>query len=352
MLETLKNRVGGIAKNAGYFAIGLGASAEEKIKEAAEIVTEKANKIQKPEIDVSKARDKTTKIKDVLEEKVKEQKKDALDEQLQETISKYNAEYAQFENNGSAILRQRERALDLLDNVENLVNSIANHPKRFDAEIEEIQIHKQKFKNVCEFAEQELAEAKKSAKRTGIGITSGIAVASLAPSAAMWIATTFGVASTGTAISALSGAAAESAALAWLGGGALAAGGGGMSAGTAFLALAGPIGWSIGGATLLASIVLFANKKIKLAKEKKDEIEAVLKNTEFIREVNVRVHALLEKTRQLREALDDQYDECVAFYGRNFMEIQHEGQIQLGTMVNNAKSLAATLGETSEGECR
>ena len=36
-------------------------------------------------------------------------------------------------------------------------------------------------------------------------------------------------------LSALSGAAANSAALAWLGGGALAAGGGGMSAGTAFL---------------------------------------------------------------------------------------------------------------------
>ena len=39
----------------------------------------------------------------------------------------------------------------------------------------------------------------------------------------MGVATTFGVASTGTAISALSGAAATNAALAWLGGGALAA---------------------------------------------------------------------------------------------------------------------------------
>ena len=61
----------------------------------------------------------------------------------------------------------------------------------------------------------------------------------------MGVATTFGVASTGTAISALSGAAANSAALAWLGGGALAAGGGGMSAGTAFLGLAGPVGWTM-----------------------------------------------------------------------------------------------------------
>ncbi|MGQ9483289.1 hypothetical protein [Chloroflexus sp.] len=46
---------------------------------------------------------------------------------------------------------------------------------------------------------------------------------------------TLGVASTGTAISTLSGAAATNATLAWLGGGALAAGGGGMALGTAVL---------------------------------------------------------------------------------------------------------------------
>lgn len=66
----------------------------------------------------------------------------------------------------------------------------------------------------------------------------------------MAIATTLGTASTGTAISALSGAAATNAALAWLGGGALATGGGGVAAGEAFLALAGPVGWAIGGTEL------------------------------------------------------------------------------------------------------
>lgn len=74
------------------------------------------------------------------------------------------------------------------------------------------------------------------------GVGAGVAVVALGPTAAMGIATTFGVASTGTAISTLSGAAATNAALAWLGGGALAAGGGGMAAGNAFLALAGPVG--------------------------------------------------------------------------------------------------------------
>jgi excinuclease ABC subunit C len=93
------------------------------------------------------------------------------------------------------------------------------------------------------------------------GIGAGVAVAALGPTAAMGIATTFGVASTGTAISALSGAAATNAALAWLGGGALAAGGGGMAAGSAFLALAGPIGWAIAGVAIISSGLMFWKTK-------------------------------------------------------------------------------------------
>ena len=53
---------------------------------------------------------------------------------------------------------------------------------------------------------------------------------------AMWVATTWGTAGTGTAISSLSGAAASNAAMAWLGGGTVASGGGGMAAGAAVLA--------------------------------------------------------------------------------------------------------------------
>jgi len=52
---------------------------------------------------------------------------------------------------------------------------------------------------------------------------------------ALSVATTVGAASTGTAISSLSGAAAWNATLAWFGGGAIAAGGGGMAVGAAVL---------------------------------------------------------------------------------------------------------------------
>ena len=281
-------------------------------------------------------------------EDFKDHKEVSLDDQLHDAVNKYNAEYAEFEGYGSSILRQRERSADLLNNVEVLINSIANHPKSFDVDLHDIQVDKKKFKDVCDYAVDELSAAKKSALSAGTGLSCGVAVASLAPSAAMWVATTFGTASTGTAISALSGAAATSAKLAWLGGGALAAGGGGMATGNAFLALAGPVGWSISGATLLASVALFANKKMKLGKEKKEEIEAVLRNVESIKEINCTVKQLLDKTAKLREMLNTQYGQCMPCYGKNFLELSEDQQMLLGTLVNNAKSLAATLSENVE----
>ncbi len=66
-----------------------------------------------------------------------------------------------------------------------------------------------------------------------------------------WLPLTFGVTSTGTAIS--GSGAASNATLAWLGGGALAAGGGGMSTGNGLLALLRTVGWTIAGLMLTTS---------------------------------------------------------------------------------------------------
>lgn len=74
--------------------------------------------------------------------------------------------------------------------------------------------------------------------RTGlIGGFGALGAAASAQGAALWGVTTFAAASTGTAISGLTGAAATNATLAWLGGGSLAAGGGGVAAGAIVLNL-------------------------------------------------------------------------------------------------------------------
>ncbi|KYM38813.1 hypothetical protein [Fusobacterium necrophorum] len=103
------------------------------------------------------------------------------------------------------------------------------------------------------------------AMNTGKGISAGIGTA-----VGTWaLVSTYGAASTGTAIASLSGAAATNATLAWLGGGSLAAGGGGMAMGSVVL----------GGIVAIPALAitgifshLKANKKIKEIEEKIYEV--------------------------------------------------------------------------------
>lgn len=268
-----------------------------------------------------------------------------LDKQLEIAIKTYNDEYKNLEASGQQLFQERQYAVHVVENSAALINSIAKSPKEFETQLSEIEILRKTFKGACDFANEELKSAKRSAVGAGAGVAGGMAVASLAPSAAMWIATTFGTASTGTAISALSGAAATNAALAWLGGGALAAGGGGITAGSAFLALAGPIGWGIGGFTLCASAALFATRKTRLNKEKKKEIESVLNNAYKVKKMNEDIQCLKKETQNHCENLEKQYRKNKKYCGKDFTRISEKGQIQLGTFVNNTKSMAAMLNE-------
>ena len=271
-----------------------------------------------------------------------------LDDQLRQAVMEYNDAYTKLDANGNSLYVMRTRAVDLIKNIEDLINSIANHPKTFDIDIEEIHTNRTDFTEACEFAKAELEAAKKSAIEAGAGVAAGAAIVSVAPAAAMWIATTFGTASTGTAISALSGAAAQSAALAWLGGGALTAGGGGMAAGHALLAMAGPIGWTIAGATLLASITLFTVNKFKLTKQKEEEIKAIKNNTKDTLIVAEKIQVLIDEVTLLRDKLSELYGDSLHEFGKDFHEISEDRQMQLGVLVNNTKALAATLSKGIE----
>lgn len=87
---------------------------------------------------------------------------------------------------------------------------------------------------------------------TGVsGLASAVGAGVSAQAGALWGVSTFASASTGTAISSLSGVAAQNATLAWLGGGSLAVGGGGVAAGGAVLGLVAIVpALLIGGTTM------------------------------------------------------------------------------------------------------
>ena len=332
MAEKEKNPFGGlkVAAQKGLASIDVEAL-KEKAAEATGALKEKAVEVK----------DAAIATKDEIAEKLTE-----LDRMLQGVVTEYNDAYTIMNDKGVQLFVERSRAVDTISFVESLVNSIANRPKSFDAEFEEIRINRKKFTDSCEFANLELQEARKVATGAGAGLAAGASVAFMAPTAAMWIATTFGTASTGAAISTLSGAAATNAALAWLGGGALAAGGGGMAGGTAFLALAGPVGWSIAGATLLTSILIFTTKKTKLNKQKNEEIQAIKRNIELVREMNGKIGQILDSTITIRNGLNDTLKTAFPMCGADYLSLD-DGQKQLlGALINNTKVLAALFGKT------
>ncbi len=126
-----------------------------------------------------------TKEREEKKNQSESKKANKLDDILKKSIADYNMAYTTLSDHGSQLFNQRERSIDLLNNVENLINSIANHPKDFDATIAEIGVRQKEFRDVCDFAKKELEAAQKSAIGAGAGIAGGAAVAALAPSAAM-----------------------------------------------------------------------------------------------------------------------------------------------------------------------
>lgn len=125
--------------------------------------------------------------------------------------------------------------------------------------------------------------------------------AAFGPTAAMALATTFGTTATRTAISALSGAAATNASLAWLGGGSLAAGASGFAAASAILSLAGPIGLAIG--TMTAGIAGF-----KLASKNKEIADKASLMSSEINRAKDKLDRAIETVNNIRSEISDYID--------------------------------------------
>jgi hypothetical protein len=151
-------------------------------------------------------------------------------------------------------------------------------------------------------------EASITAGDMAISATKG-AVAGVSTALGTWaLVGTFGVASTGTAIGTLSGAAASNAILAWLGGGSIAAGGGGIAAGTAVLG-------GLVAIPVLAVSGLFqhlaANKKIKQLKEEEIKIIELMdnmkKNLVQFDAIEMRSNEVMDSINKSMEAYDYEY---------------------------------------------
>ncbi|NLA65298.1 MAG: hypothetical protein GX862_05115 [Leucobacter sp.] len=136
----------------------------------------------------------------------------------------------------------------------------------------------------------------------------GVAAVLGTPAIVTGTVATLATASTGTAISTLSGAAASNAVLAWLGGGSLAAGGGGMAAGAVVLTGI-TVGATAGVTILAAGILISTHYAMKLTEAKTYQKEtalavASLENAWVVMDgIAARVDELSMVTKELRGRL-------------------------------------------------
>ncbi|WP_292781310.1 hypothetical protein [Nostoc sp. NMS9] len=133
------------------------------------------------------------------------------------------------------------------------------------------------------------------------GGTKAIGAAAAGYGGAMSLATSVGVASTGTFIGGLSGAAAWNATLAWLGGGSLAAGGGGMALGSLVLG-----GITVGPAVLIGGFVLAGEgeKALTKAREYEAEVNTAIAKIEAAKDFMQQVRRRITELQSVFECLN------------------------------------------------
>lgn len=173
-----------------------------------------------------------------------------------------------------------------------LMEHIQNKPKFEELVLDDVKIPK--------FTMEEIQKTAKGAELI-LGAAGGAAVGTLGGFAASGATTaavmTFGTASTGTAISSLSGAAATNATLAALGGGPLAAGGGGVLGGTIVLgAVAAGVGILIGG-------VIFKVAGESLSKKSEKTWNQMLENEKQINKICKYLSELEKTSDSFKDAL-------------------------------------------------
>ncbi|WP_426711145.1 hypothetical protein [Cetobacterium sp. SF1] len=257
----------------------------------------------------------------------------------------YEAEFENVNNKSIELFELKTKSKnEIIIPVENFINKLANSPKEFEKSIGELNHEFQNFKNEIKRLEMDAQNTEfQMGGNAAAGIAAGLGAAALLPTGAMAVATTFGVASTGTAISALSGAAATNAALAWLGGGALVAGGGGMAAGSALLALAGPIGWGIAGTGIIGAGLFASSKNKKIAEEANEqryEIELGIKKLKLnIEKINGFIQLINDHNIGIKQILRKL--EITA--PKNYKDYSIEEKHMLAALINHVEGLAKLI---------
>lgn len=269
----------------------------------------------------------------------------------EDMVNSYNESYKAMSHVCERLYETRTDSVKTIQVIQTVINSIANTPKEFTTTFGQVEKELANFKETERYAQEAYDVSVKAGVNIAGGMAAGIGIASMAPTAMMSIATTFGTATTGTAISALSGAVAQKAAYAWLGrtfAGFAVKQGAGMAAGQAFLALAGPIGWGITATSAGVSLISMTGKNKEIADKAIEEAKEIAKAREELDEVTAKVDDLRDRTLLLLNDLNQQKTRILGFTNADYAVLGVDDKKFLGTLVNNTQTLATLLNTAIE----
>lgn len=261
--------------------------------------------------------------------------KGQAEEGLSREEIEYRKCYREALSSAEALLDIRHEAVQILHECEAYLQKVTDHPYKYDLKSRKVNKDFQEF-------EKKLKNYKEHKSKAGFLLGTGVTV--LGPNVMLAAATTFGMASTGTAISSLGSAAAVNAAFAWLGVGALTAGGAGILGGQVLLALAGPAGIAVAASCSAAAGLLTAANKGKAQRTEADTA-ALKSEITRLRGVKKRVEALQAETVSLNRLVKKELDELKALKKQEYSSFSGTEAKKLATMMNNGQSLKEKIVE-------
>ncbi|QEY24612.1 hypothetical protein [Neisseria animalis] len=203
---------------------------------------------------------------------------------------------------------------------------IKNIDFRHDGDLGNLQLQENSFEVLTE-----MKEHVSFVLSSGLGASGGAVGGALTAYGAYSGVMALGTASTGTAIGSLSGAAATNATLAWLGGGTIATGGGGIAAGTMALGAlaAGPAllvaGWYMGSKASAKLDDAYSNQAE--AKKFADDMKAASALTNGIRKVAVMATDILSGLRKHARRSLKALEEVIAEQGTDYAAYNQEAKL-------------------------
>lgn len=271
--------------------------------------------------------------------RLKEEAKD----NLKKAIERYNKKVNRVQYLSGRLLDLRSKECQrVLTLAELYINSLSNTPKYFSREFDYYEASVQSFDQLINDIYEETKGAKaKSNETVDDGIIAGKGADKLLPIAKIAIATAFGPSVAGIAIASLTGAAAKSAAISWLAGGALA--GGGLVAGNAILALAGPIGWGFGATGIIGGGILSAVRNKKMAAIYDEHREAVVAATKTLTEATYQITEIINLTEYHIQGAEETLAELKAVAPEDYSDYTDTHKQMLTSFILHIQTLGELM---------